>query len=203
MDALMGLRPWLLSVGSASLASWLTYRLTSRAARETEMRTLRLGSAEELARPLRDLQGLLRRHGHIEPSPTPGEIAAAIVEWTTAFDRVGHRLPDAWQHIGRSVRAATGEAFGAVTFANILPETATESLAGPHFRWQDYADEYIDNLLAAVLRWCDPTDGDDRGKRPLIQYDPWLRQTGRTDPPGSTHMFQDPWWLRRIELRSA
>lgn len=191
--------PWSLSLAAACLVSWLSYRLGGRAARDTDSRTLRLASAEQLAGPLRQLRVLLRSHGRIQPAPSSGSVAAVYLAWTAAFDRVGHRLPEKWQHIGRSVRAAAGEAFGAVTFADIRPETATEPLAEPDYKWQEYADDYLDYLLAAVLRWGDSTDP---RTRELWQYDPWLRNTGRTGPVGA-NLIPDPWFLRILGIRSA
>jgi hypothetical protein len=147
--------PWLLSVASGVGASCLTWRLTTKSVREAEVRVLRREAAVELSVPLRQLQTLIRRHGRTNPPPSPGEVASAFLAWTTAFDQFGHRLPDRWQHVGRSVRAASGTVFGPVTFADIRPETVGEALEAPNFVWQDFGDDYIDYLLRVFLPWGD------------------------------------------------
>lgn len=192
--------PWLLSVASGVGASCLTWRLTTKSVREAEVRVLRREAAVELSVPLRQMQTLIRRHGRTDPPPSPGEVASAFVAWTTAFDQFGHRLPDRWQHVGRSVRAASGTVFGPVTFADIRPESAGEALEVPNFVWQDFGDDYIDYLLRAFLPWGDSlTDG----RRIVWDFDGWLRETGRRDAPGGRNLFGDPWYLRVLGMRST
>jgi hypothetical protein len=140
--------------------------LTRRGARETEWRALRSASAADMAQPLRECRILIRRHGRTDP--TTAEVARALESWADAFDRNGHRLPDQWQHMGRSVRAAVGTVFGPVTFVDIRPDASTESVETPDFLWQDFADDYLGYLLDALMRWGDLAES---GKRTVHQFD--------------------------------
>jgi hypothetical protein len=160
-------------VASGLLGSYAGYRLSSRATRATETRAIRREAAADLCAPLRDLRGMSRRWGRVELAQV--EVGSAVVAWSEAFDRQGHRLPADWRHVGRSVRAAVGEVFGGVAIAHLRPEMAAYPLAEPDFRWQDFADDYITHVLDALVRWGDS----DRSARALRDFDSWLEETSR------------------------
>lgn len=155
--------------------SFAGYRFTVRAARATESRSIRREAAADLSSPLRDLRSMTRRWGRADLSQE--EIGSAVVSWSEAFDRQRHRLPNDWQHMGRSVRAAVGEVFGGVALADLRPDMASYPLAEPDFEWQDFADDYITYVIDAVVRWGD----EQRIASKLRNFDSWLDTTGRRD----------------------
>jgi hypothetical protein len=155
------------------LGSYAGFRLSARATRDAESRATRREASADLSAPLRDLRTMTRRWGRVEMSQ--GEVASAVVAWSEAFDRQGHRLPDEWRHVGRSVRAAVGEVFGGVAMADLRPDMGDYPLAEPNFTWQDFADDYLTFVLNAIVRWGDgqPTSTS------LHDFDSWLHTTSR------------------------
>ncbi|WP_261819852.1 hypothetical protein [Nocardioides sp. OK12] len=170
MDFLTAVLPGLLS---GLVGSYAGYRLSGRASRAAETRSIGREAAADLCAPLRDLRSMSRRWGRVELAQ--GEVGSAVIAWSEAFDRQGHRLPTDWRHVGQSVRAAVGEVFGGVAVADIRPEMAAYPLADPDFKWQDFADDYLTYVLDAVVRWGDG----DRSARKLRNFDSWLAITGR------------------------
>lgn len=158
---------------SGLVGSYAGYRLSSRATRSTEARTICREAGADLCAPLRDLRSMSRRWGRVEL--TQDEVGSAVVAWSEAFDRQSHRLPAEWRHVGRSVRAAVGEVFGGVAIAHLRPEMAAYPLAKPDFKWQDFADDYITYVLDALVRWGDS----DRSGPAIWDFDRWLEKTGR------------------------
>ena len=161
----------------AVLSAWCAYKFATRQSAQTEVRGRRLLAATDLSQPLRDLQMLLRRRGRVPVSQA--EVSSAISRLETAWDRHKHRLPDDLRHARRSVLDAVGTAFGAVAMTHISPDLADYPLAEPDFRWQEYADEYLEYVLDALVRW-----GDSERPRKVFHYDSWLIKTGRRDPLG-------------------
>jgi hypothetical protein len=170
MEFLLATAP---GVVSGLLGSYAGYRLSSRATRLTERRSVCREAAADLCAPLRDLRSMSRRWGRVELAR--GDVASAVVAWSEAFDRQSHRLPADWRHVGRSVRGAVGEVFGGVAIAHLRPEMAAYPLAEPDFKWQDFADDYITHVLDALVRWGDG----DRAAPALRDFDRWLEETGR------------------------
>lgn len=160
-------------VFSALLGSYAGYRLTAQASRSAMKQAIRREAAADLSAPIRDLRSMSRRWGRVELAKD--EVSSAIVAWSEASDRQSHRLPAKWKHIGRSVRAATGEVFGGVVLADLRPEMATYPLADPNYKWQDFADDYLTYVLDGVVRWGDG----DNSIKDLRSFDSWLRVTGR------------------------
>lgn len=163
----------LLGTLAGLVGSYAGYRFTGRAARAAEFRAVRREAAADLSSPLRDLRSMVRRWGRVDLAQE--EVGSALVAWAEAFDRQRHRLPEEWQHIGRSVRAAVGEVFGAVALADLRPDMTTNPLAAPDFEWQDFADDYITYVLDVVVRWGDQQ----RASSKLHNFDAWLDATGR------------------------
>jgi hypothetical protein len=153
--------------------SYTAYRLSTRTARDAESRAIRREASADLSAPLRDLRTMTRRWGRAELSQA--EVASAVVAWSEAFDRQGHRLPDKWRHVGRSVRAAVGEVFGGVAMVDLRPNMGDYPLAEPNFKWQDFADDYLTFVLNAVVRWGDAQPR----STTLHDFDSWLYATGR------------------------
>lgn len=158
---------------SALIATYAAHRLQGQASRSAERRTVRREAAADLSAPIRDLRSMSRRWGRVELAQQ--EVSSAVVAWSEAFDRQGHRLPTEWRHLVRSVRAAAGEVFGGVVLADVRPDMATYALADPNDRWQDFADDYLTYALNVVVRWG---DGDNSIKN-LRTFDSWLQATGR------------------------
>ena len=167
------------------IAAWLSFIFAGRQTRKQEERGQRRLSAADLAQPLRDLRTLVRKHGRMDIEPS--EVSAAFQSWFEAVDRHQHRLPDGWRHISRSVRAAAGTVFGAVSFVDIRPDAVLEPLEDPDGLWQDFVDDYIGYVLDRIMRWGDSSES---GRGELLQFDPWLVRTERRQPIG---MNQLPW----------
>lgn len=170
MELLISMLPGVLS---GLVGSYAGYRLSCRATRAADSRSICREAAADLSAPIRDLRSMTRRWGRVEVGQ--GEVGSAVVAWSEAFDRQGHRLPAEWRHIGHSVRAAVGEVFGGVVMADLRPEMADFPLAKPDFKWQDFADEYLTYVLDGVVRWGDG----ERSARGLRDFDSWLEATGR------------------------
>ena len=168
------------SVGASALAlltGWLGYVFGVRQEREKERRSRNFMAAAELVAPLREFQRLLRRFGRDEVDKDA--VTDAFLAWSRAYDDHGHRLPRAWRHVARSVRAATGTAFGGVSLVHIRPESGRLGLTEPDAMWQDFADDYLEYAAARILFW-----GDSGREAPndLTDYDAWLVRTERWEP---------------------
>lgn len=171
---------WVASGGLALLTGWSGYAFGRRQERDRERRGRALAAAEGMASPLRNLQVLIRRFGRT--SVTNSEVASAFMAWSSAYDAYSHRIPGRWRHLSRSVRDAAGTVFGGIAFVDLRPDSADIELAEPDWMWQDFADEYPDYCVSVLLRW-----GESNLKRSthLKDYDRWLVDTGRREPPGS------------------
>ena len=167
------------------VSAWLAFFFGGRQSRKQEERGQRRLSAADLAQPLRDLRTLVRKHGRVDIEE--GEVSSAFQSWFEAVDRQQHRLPERWRHVSRSVRAAAGTVFGAVSFVDIRPDTAREPLEDPDGLWQDFADDYLGYVLDRIMRWGDSSES---GRTELLQFDPWLVRSGRREPLG---MNNPPW----------
>lgn len=172
MDLISASAPGVLA---ALAGTYAAYFFAMRGTRDTELQATRREASADLAAPIRDLRTMTRRRGRVDV--TSAEVSSAVLAWTEAFDRQGHRLPQDWQHVGRSVRAATGEVFGGVVMADLSPDMAEYPLAAPEVRWQDYADDYLTYVVDAIVRWGDGQ----RRSRPLENFDRWLQLTGRRE----------------------
>lgn len=170
MELLLAMIPGILS---ALIGSYAGFRLSTRAAREAEARSIRREAAADLSAPVRDLRSMIRRQGQGDLSPA--EVASVVVAWSEAFEWQTHRLPDKWRHVGRSVRAASGEVFGGVAMADILPEMSRFPLAEPNPRWQTFADGYLSYVLNLIARWGDGQSS----AAALLDFDAWLGVTAR------------------------
>ena len=168
---------WVGASALALLSGWLGYLFGVRQEREKERRSRNFMAAAELVAPLREFQRLLRRFGREEVDKD--EVTNAFLTWSRAYDRHGHRLPRAWRHLARSVRVATGTAFGGVSLVHIRPESGRLGLAEPDAVWQDFADDYLEYAAARILVW-----GDSSREAPsdLTDYDAWLVRTERCGP---------------------
>lgn len=173
MELVAAILPGLLS---GLIGSYVGYRFSRRAERETEGRSLRREASADLSAPLRDLRTTIRSWGRVKV--TQVEVASAVIAWSEAIDRQGHRLPPKWQHVGRSVRAAVGEVFGGVAMSDLSPEMASYPLASPDFLWQNFADEYVTYVIDAIVRWGDSQSTIAK----LNDFDAWLYATGRRTP---------------------
>lgn len=161
----------------ALVTGWIGYAFGVRQERNKERRSRHFAAAAELVAPLRALQRLLRRFGLEDLGRD--EVADGFRRWFAALDDHGHRLPQDWRHLGRSVRDATGTVFGGVSFVDIRPDAKDEELPQPDAMWQDYADEYLDHAARSVLSWGDSSR---EAPKRLMTYDAWLVRTDRQEP---------------------
>lgn len=159
------------------IAACATYRFGRAQGRLDEGHVRRKGAATELTERLLELRRLVRGHGWVELGER--EVPDAFAAWCDAFDRRRTRLPDSWQRLGRSVRAAAGEAFGAAVFIDRRPDVVTIPLGEPDLVWQRSADEYFTYCLDALALWA---DDDPRAPTEFLVWDTWLARTGRHEP---------------------
>ena len=114
MELLISVLPGVLS---GLVGSYAGYRLSGRTSRAAESRAICREAAADLTAPIRDLRGMTRRWGRVEVAQA--EVGSAVLAWSEAFGRQGHRLPVEWRHAGRSVRAAVGEVFSGEVMAGV------------------------------------------------------------------------------------
>ena len=146
----------------------------------TERREQRKEAANRILPGLRRLRGLARE---AEVRRKPKTWSRAVVDCFAAIDDAANRLPDSWRHLTQSVRIATGEVAGAVTFSDLGPQSRDAPLPAYDHQWAMYASEYLDYVIFRVQQWRDePKLGRTRVPR-LVNFDHWLFETGRTDGP--------------------
>lgn len=167
----------------ALVAAWATYRLGRFQGREDKTLARRQTASAELSEPLREMRRLVRRHGRVEIGET--EVPTAFTTWFDAFDRHHTRLPDTWQHLGRSIRFAVGTVFGTSSFIDLRPDVDTYPLDEADSLWQTFADDYLGYALDKLTRWSDDEPG---ATKNLLDYDTWLVRTGRRDPLGQNQL---------------
>jgi hypothetical protein len=172
--------PWIGPVALALVTAALAYAFGTRQEQQKERRARRLAAATELASALRNLQRVVRRHGHDNLSTD--EVSDSFMALARACDNHTHRLPVTYQHIGRSVRDATGTVFGGVSLVHLRPDTQQLDLATPHRMWQDFADDYLDYLARSLLEWG---DSERTGSKDVMTYHSWLLRTERRQPVGN------------------
>lgn len=143
-----------------------------------ERREQRRQAAEAILPGLRTLRDLAREAA---VSPDPHRWSKAVVDTFAAIDSVANRLPDRWLHLGHSVRAATGEVAGAVTFSDLDPAAREVPLPAYNRQWAMYAEEYLDYTIYRLQTWRDLPQLSRARAPELLNFDTWLYDTGRVD----------------------
>lgn len=161
------------------VAAWAGAAFGSRQLLRQERRAARSAAAGALTPLIRELRRLLRSHGLVRVSSE--EVRDAFVALSEGLSKHDHLLPPGWEHLGRSVRDAGGTVFGAISFVDIRPDAAGNSLEPPDAMWQDYGAEYLEHVHRRLRRWG---DGQRHSQDRLMTYDQWLEKTGRRDPVG-------------------
>ncbi|WP_457208579.1 hypothetical protein [Nocardioides sp. P5_C9_2] len=168
------------ALGLSLATGWFGYVFGTRQERDKERRGRNFAAGAELVSQIREVQRLLRLLGRGDIDAN--EVASAFLAWSHAYDNAGHRLPDEWRHIALSVRDASGTVFGGVSLVHLRPDTMKLGLAEPDAMWQDYADDYLDYVANAILRWGDSNRD---APRTLMTYEAWLVRTDRREPYGA------------------
>lgn len=171
---------WLGSTASGLIAELFGHLLSTKSDRVKEVRECRKAAASELVAPMREFQSLLRRYGNEDVARD--EIETACKDWAVALDAVRHRLPREWRHVPRNVQEAVGTVFGGVAFIHADPGTKKMTLGEPDVMWQEFADCYLEDVAARLLKW-----GDSISDVGIVEehYDSWLARTGRREPYGT------------------
>ncbi|WP_210441315.1 hypothetical protein [Nocardioides xinjiangensis] len=107
----------------------------------------------------------------------PEQVSAHLMQWDTTFDQYRHRLPAGAQHLGRSVRAAVGEALGGVALSSLDNRMVGYELAQHDEQWNETARRY----LLDCLKWMDAWVARSRlpFRQPkILAFDPWLDARG-------------------------
>lgn len=165
----------LITTAAASVGAFISGRLGLVQADRSETTRLRRETADDLVTTLSELRRLLR------DADGSRDIDAWSKTVDITFDAVNdarHRLPSGWRHLKHSLRAALGEAVGAVAFVDIRSAHDKDELATYSHRWTEYAMEYTDLVIDSTRRWRDAR-AKVAPKVTLLNYDDWLARTGR------------------------
>lgn len=147
-------------------------RLALRRERDRD-RIARCREAADLLLPhLRHLRALAR-DSEIDDAH-PRAWSEAVTGLARAYDDIGHRLPDEWHHLHRSVRGAVGEFAGGVAMSDLDKRMVDYPLPPHDHEWLTNALEYLDYAISQLQHWRDdpsPRRGQDQHLR---AFDPWL-----------------------------
>ena len=106
----------------------------------------------------------------------PEQVSAHLMQWESTFDTYRHRLPDAAQHLGRSVRAALGEALGGVVLSSLDDRMIGYQLPVHGEQWNETGRRYLQYCIEWIDRWAErPGWGFVRQR--LLTFDRWLITT--------------------------
>ena len=133
---------------------------------------------ETVAAVLRDaLQSALSTlDGAADGTILPEQVSAHLMQWESTFDTYRHRLPDAAQHLGRSVRAALGEALGGVVLSSLDDRMIGYQLPVHGEQWNETGRRYLQDCIEWIDRWAErPGWGFVRQR--LLTFDRWLITT--------------------------
>ena len=171
-------------LGSGLLVTMVNHLLAHR--RESAVRVR--DAVIEIRRVLRGLARLVRQRGTVEIDGH--DLAAAFRECEETIRTREPALGGHWRHLVRSVRAAVGEDSGMPSWADLDWSEHVAEMSPVDRRWWQYAVEYLDYVdsrlgLVAI-------GGRHVSRVELIDYDSWIRRTGRfmgvgveTSPPSA------------------
>jgi hypothetical protein len=156
-------------------------RLTLRRDAHNDQIALAREAAGRLLPELRRLRDLARDSRHDELHPR--QWGEAVTGFTRAYDDYGHRLPDRWQHVQRSVRAAVGEFAGGVVDADFDKRLVDYPLPARDYTWLNNAIDYLEYVVWMLQVWNDSPLGRRVRRRQLLASDPWLEWRHGARPP--------------------
>lgn len=105
------------------------------------------------------------------------EIVDAWRACATVIAENQHRLPIAWRHLRRSVRAALGELFGGPAWADVSYGGELDEVAEFDGHWWDHALRYYVYVADRLAQAGDRPES--VAKAELLDFDTWLAVTGR------------------------
>lgn len=164
------------SYAATLLAGVLGDRLVVRRQRATKREEHAQDAAALLIPAVKELRRLVRESDH-QAQPSQAWTAAWLA-FTDAYDDVGHRLPDGWRHLERSVRAAIGTFVGGIAASDSDTRMRDYAVAPHDEEWRRNADDYLDYALHSLRTWNDEPARTGRAK-PLLAFDPWLKRDQR------------------------
>ena len=159
----------------------------AQAARDHRQRRRR--AAADVFRRLRRLRKLLL---HAETERDRTTWIRAITKTFDTIDQHQELLPPATRHLKRSLRAALGEAVGAVAAADL--DTVTAPLAAFDRQWAVYGGDYIEYLLTRLAPWHSAYSNRRAEKAAALTYDEWLQHTDRYHPGAGVPKPPSPAW---------
>jgi uncharacterized protein YigA (DUF484 family) len=165
MDPLALLGP----LGSGILLGVLGDRLALRRELGRDRLARARDASQALLPALRRLLDLARDGQHEQHHPRAW--SEAMTGFARAYHDVGHRLPDGWRHLLRSVRAAMGEFAGGVVMADLDKRMVEYPLATRDQEWLVHAIDYLEYVVHMVQRWEDERL---RRRHVLLEFDTWL-----------------------------
>lgn len=101
------------------------------------------------------------------------QVSAHLMQWETTFDQYRARLPEAAQHMGRSVRMALGEALGGVALSSLDNRMVGYELSKHNEQWNETARRYLLDCLEWIDVWAGRSLLPFRQPR-LLPFDAWL-----------------------------
>lgn len=171
----------LIPLASGAALGVLGDRLTLHRDARSDQIALAREAAARLLPELRRPRDLARDSRQDELHPRAW--ADAITGFTRAYDDFGHRLPDGWRHVLRSVRAAVGEFAGGVVDADLDKRMVDYPLPARDFNWLNNAIEYLEYVVWRLQVWNDSPLSRDGARRQLLAFDPWLARRSDAQPP--------------------
>lgn len=158
-------------LGSGVMVTLVNHTLAQRRLQAERVREALL----EVRGALRGLSRLIRQRGTIEIDGR--ELAGAFRDFEEAIRTRRAALGRDWRHLERSIRFAVGEDVGMPSWADLDWSDEVAEVSALDHRWWQYAVEYLeyvdDRFGEVVIGGRHPT------KVELINYDAWLRLTGR------------------------
>lgn len=121
------------------------------------------------------LARIIRRRGTVEIDGR--ELAASFRDCEEVIRTQRPALRGHWGHLVRSVRAAVGEDAGMPSWADLDWSEAVSDLSPVDRRWWQYAVEYLEYVDARLGSVA--IGGEQIERVELLDYDTWLRRTGR------------------------
>lgn len=158
-------------LGSGLLVTVANHLLAHR--RESMARTR--DAVTEIRASVGRLARLVRQRGTVEVDGQ--DLAVAFRECEEAIRTRQPALEGHWRHLVRSVRAAVGEDSGMPSWADLDWSEHAAEVSPVDRRWWQYAFEYLDYVDARLGLVA--IGGKPVSKVELIDYDSWLRRTGR------------------------
>lgn len=171
MDMIELVSTHLLGLVVGAVGMWLQERWRRRR-RDDETRGR---AVAEIAAQVRSLRAVVTRTRDVAVETTE-----LIERWRECADAIAeheHRLPRPWVHLRRSMRAALGELYGGLSWADLSHGDERQEVVPFDHRWWDHAVTYFDYVARRLAEVADRPETAEEAE--LLDFDVWLSVTGR------------------------